>query len=254
MWLCYAMQHRYAMYGDGAIDEAACSTPLPVCAQPTTAIAAHCPPPLAGGVMQRRRGAPAWPALVLAAALLSAWQAAEARNIIEKRSAEGKRYIEDTDKFPGWRGELPQEEGATRGGAAAAVAAAATGDGAVGFGELGQVLPPLFASCRWVPGCAHLPGAPPPFLTPPPKRRAAPQEVWRGRVEQVSWRPRVFSYPGFLTDAECEHLKAVARGRLELFRTAWLTFLNPGEDAVVRAIEKRLELVTMLPAGVCARV
>ena len=92
-----------------------------------------------------------------------------------------------------------------------------------------------------------------PFLNPHAPS-AAPQEVWRGRVEQVSWRPRVFSLPAFLTDAECEHLKAMAHGRLELFRTAWLTFLNPGEDAVVRAIEKRLELVTMLPSGVCLRV
>ena len=54
---------------------------------------------------------------LLAVALVNAWVVAGL-----------DKYIEDTDRFPGWRGELPGGD------------AAADGPGdTVGFGELGQV-------------------------------------------------------------------------------------------------------------------
>lgn len=40
------------------------------------------------------------------------------------------------------------------------------------------------------------------------------QELWRGKVEQISWSPRAFVYHNFLSDEECEHLKALAKKRL----------------------------------------
>ncbi|KAL4452128.1 hypothetical protein ABPG75_007790 [Micractinium tetrahymenae] len=122
------------------------------------------------------------------------------------------KYIEDTDRFPGWRGELPEHVDVP------------TTD-TVGFGELGQ-------------------------------------ELWRGKVEQVSWSPRAFLYHNFLSDEECEHLKALAKKRLtkstvvdnktgksvdSTVRTSSGTFLTRGEDEVVRAIEKRISLITMIP-------
>jgi hypothetical protein len=81
-------------------------------------------------------------------------------------------------------------------------------------------------------------------------------------VEQVSWRPRAFVFHNFLSDEECEHLKALARKRLtkstvvdnktgksmdSTVRTSSGTFLARGEDEVVRAVEKRISLVTMIP-------
>lgn len=122
------------------------------------------------------------------------------------------KYIEDTDRFPGWRGELPEHVDVP------------TSD-TVGFGELGQ-------------------------------------ELWRGKVEQISWSPRAFVYHNFLSDEECEHLKALAKKRLtkstvvdnktgksvdSTVRTSSGTFLARGEDEVVKAIEKRISLVTMIP-------
>lgn len=33
------------------------------------------------------------------------------------------------------------------------------------------------------------------------------QEIWNGRIEQIALHPRIFRLHGFLTDAECEHIK-----------------------------------------------
>lgn len=33
-----------------------------------------------------------------------------------------------------------------------------------------------------------------------------PQVEWTGAVEQLSWKPRIFRYKGFLSDEECDHL------------------------------------------------
>ncbi|PWZ57850.1 hypothetical protein Zm00014a_044567 [Zea mays] len=35
------------------------------------------------------------------------------------------------------------------------------------------------------------------------------------RVVQLSWRPRAFLHKGFLSDAECDHLIALAKDKLE---------------------------------------
>ncbi|KIZ04608.1 prolyl 4-hydroxylase [Monoraphidium neglectum] len=41
------------------------------------------------------------------------------------------------------------------------------------------------------------------------------EEEWRGEVIQLSWRPRAFLLKKFLTDEECEHIKAKASDKLE---------------------------------------
>ena len=197
----------------------------------------------------------------------------------------GAAFIEDTDRFPGWRGELPSHLGQ-----------AGVGD-TVGFGELGKVRPrrgggnggggggggggaqalPACSGCgllavvcvrlQHAKGTARRPAqhpchehSTPACATPPPP----PQELWRGRVEQVSWRPRAFLFHNFLTDEECEHMKGLARANLvastvvdsktgkqlnSSVRTSSGTFLKRGEDEVVRRIEKRISLVTMIPEG-----
>ncbi len=80
--------------------------------------------------------------------------------------AAGNAYVEDTDRFPGWKGELPtpsktraQEHNATQ-----------------------------------RPGMAVRFGQP-------------DKELWNGHIEQIAWHPRIFRLHGFLTDAECEHIK-----------------------------------------------
>jgi hypothetical protein len=35
---------------------------------------------------------------------------------------------------------------------------------------------------------------------------------WRGRVVRLSWRPRVFLWKDFLTEAECDHLVTMVGG------------------------------------------
>ena len=89
-----------------------------------------------------------------------------------------------------------------------------------------------------------------------------PQEVWRGRVEQLSWKPRAFLFHNFLSDEECDHLINLAEGRLKKssvvdsntgasvdseVRTSSGTFLRSREDDIVTRIEKRLAHVTMIP-------
>ncbi len=34
----------------------------------------------------------------------------------------------------------------------------------------------------------------------------APQIEWTGEVVQLAWKPRIFLYKKFLSDAECDHL------------------------------------------------
>jgi prolyl 4-hydroxylase len=156
-------------------------------------------------------------------------------------------YIEDADRFPGWRGELP-------------VSVVEAHD-SVGFGELGKVRrrrrPRRAASCR-----RQAPPRPRRRLTRPPPRRALPQELWRGRVEQISWRPRAFLYHNFLSDEECDHLMALGEGHMRKstvvdsttggsvdsqVRTSSGTFLASHQDEVVERIEKRLAHVSMIP-------
>lgn len=88
------------------------------------------------------------------------------------------------------------------------------------------------------------------------------QEIWRGKVEQISWEPRAFLFHNFLSEEECDHLIHLAEGRLKKstvvdsttgssvdsdVRTSSGTFLNHHEDEVITRIEKRLGHVTMIP-------
>ena len=50
-------------------------------------------------------------------------------------AARAERYIENSDRFPGWKGELPAEPGIKPNQTQAQTAP----DNTVGFGELGQV-------------------------------------------------------------------------------------------------------------------
>uniref|UniRef100_A0A0E0GHA0 procollagen-proline 4-dioxygenase n=2 Tax=Oryza TaxID=4527 RepID=A0A0E0GHA0_ORYNI len=84
------------------------------------------------------------------------------------------------------------------------------------------------------------------------------------RAVDVSWSPRVFLYEGFLSDAECEHLIALAKqGRMERStvvngksgesvmsktRTSSGMFLIRKQDEVVARIEERIAAWTMFPA------
>lgn len=89
------------------------------------------------------------------------------------------------------------------------------------------------------------------------------QDVWRGELAHLSWKPRAFVYRNFLTDAECEHLKQKAAGQLRKssvvdnetgeerdsdVRTSSGTFFDKGADDVIARIERRVAAATMLPA------
>ncbi|KAJ3694196.1 hypothetical protein LUZ60_009676 [Juncus effusus] len=77
------------------------------------------------------------------------------------------------------------------------------------------------------------------------------------KSEQISSHPRVFSYEGFLSDDECEHLISLA-GRVKNNSTRTDTqnstatgttifLLNPGQDETISRIEERISLWTLLP-------
>ncbi|ONM06481.1 putative prolyl 4-hydroxylase 12 [Zea mays] len=82
------------------------------------------------------------------------------------------------------------------------------------------------------------------------------------RVVQLSWRPRAFLHKGFLSDAECDHLIALAKDKLEKsmvadnesgksvqseVRTSSGMFLERKQDEVVTRIEERISAWTFLP-------
>ncbi|GBF92736.1 prolyl 4-hydroxylase-like [Raphidocelis subcapitata] len=91
---------------------------------------------------------------------------------------------------------------------------------------------------------------------------AEKEEEWHGEVVHLSWKPRAFLYKNFLTDEECEHIKAKATGQLRKssvvdnetgeerdseVRTSSGTFFDKGADEVIARIERRVAQVTMLP-------
>ncbi|CAM0146695.1 unnamed protein product [Urochloa decumbens] len=83
------------------------------------------------------------------------------------------------------------------------------------------------------------------------------------RVAHVSWHPRAFLHEGFLSDADCDHLIALAKkGGLEKSmvverksgknveseaRTSSGVFLTKKQDEVVARIEERIAAWTFLP-------
>lgn len=88
------------------------------------------------------------------------------------------------------------------------------------------------------------------------------QEVWRGRIEQISWEPRAYLLHNFLSDEECDHLIGLGKPSLRKssvvdsktggsvdsdVRTSSGTFLMHHQDDIVTAIENRIATVTMIP-------
>jgi len=80
--------------------------------------------------------------------------------------------------------------------------------------------------------------------------------------QAVSWAPRVFKWPGFLSEEECEHIKNVSTPHLKRskvvdaqtggektdpIRTSKGTFLPRKKDPVLQRIEERVALFTGLP-------
>ncbi|BDA51130.1 probable prolyl 4-hydroxylase 7 [Coccomyxa sp. Obi] len=134
-----------------------------------------------------------------------------------------ERYIEDTDRFPGWKGELPVPlmdfQGANKSDASA---------------------PPMLTIGVGANG----------------------KEEWRGEVVEVSWSPRAFLLKRFLTDAECDHLINKAKPNMvkstvvdndtgksidSTVRTSTGTFFGREEDSIIQGIERRISMITHLP-------
>ncbi|WOK97140.1 putative prolyl 4-hydroxylase 6 [Canna indica] len=82
------------------------------------------------------------------------------------------------------------------------------------------------------------------------------------RVVQISWRPRIFLYKGFLSDEECDHIIKLARSKLKKsrvadnktgvskqssVRTSSGMFLRKHQDEVITRIERRIASWTFLP-------
>ncbi|KAH0978919.1 hypothetical protein GBA52_006096 [Prunus armeniaca] len=81
------------------------------------------------------------------------------------------------------------------------------------------------------------------------------------RAVQLSWRPRVFLYQGFLSDEECDHLVSLAHGGEENSLTEYDDLGNTNtirlrkslqiplnmEDEIVSRIEERISAWTFLP-------
>ncbi|KAH7295498.1 hypothetical protein KP509_27G052100 [Ceratopteris richardii] len=82
------------------------------------------------------------------------------------------------------------------------------------------------------------------------------------RIIQLSWKPRAFLYKGFLSDEECEHLKNLARDKLEKsmvadnesgkgvlsnIRTSSGMFIEKHHDETVKRIEERIATLTFIP-------
>ncbi|CAL2243728.1 unnamed protein product [Prunus armeniaca] len=84
------------------------------------------------------------------------------------------------------------------------------------------------------------------------------------RAVQLSWRPRVFLYQGFLSDEECDHLVSLAHGGEENSLTEYDDLGNTNtirlrkslqiplnmEDEIVSRIEERISAWTFLPKGI----
>ncbi|KAK9914273.1 hypothetical protein M0R45_038062 [Rubus argutus] len=89
----------------------------------------------------------------------------------------------------------------------------------------------------------------------------ASNRVDPSRVVQLSWRPRVFLYEGFLSDEECDHLISLANGGEEKSSTEYDESGNSNtnrmvkslevplnmEDGIVSTIEEKISAWTFLP-------
>ncbi|KAF3786245.1 putative prolyl 4-hydroxylase 3 [Nymphaea thermarum] len=83
-------------------------------------------------------------------------------------------------------------------------------------------------------------------------------------TEVLSWEPRAFVYHNFLTDDECDYLvnlakphmrkstvvdSATGKSKDSRVRTSSGTFLQRGQDKVIRNVEKRIADFTFIPVG-----
>ena len=142
---------------------------------------------------------------------------------------DSREFIEDSKRFPGWRGTLPVSTNPT-------------------FTVSTPLQPRKPKS--------------PPGLNAGFNSADDDTVVWSGRIEQISWEPRAFVLHGFLTDEECDHLIKLGTPTLVKssvvdsktgesvdsdVRTSSGTFLQHGQDEVVARIEDRISHVTMLP-------
>ena len=88
------------------------------------------------------------------------------------------------------------------------------------------------------------------------------QDVWNGRIEQVSWKPRAYILHNFLSDEECDYIISLASSQLTKsavvdsdtgnsfdseVRTSKGTFLQRDRDEIVSRIERRIAAVTGIP-------
>ncbi|KAM0023830.1 putative procollagen-proline 4-dioxygenase [Helianthus debilis subsp. tardiflorus] len=72
------------------------------------------------------------------------------------------------------------------------------------------------------------------------------------RVTELSWRPRVFLYKGFLSDEECKHLISLGNDMDKSSSNDSAKFVDLSlktEDEVVARIEERISAWTFLPKG-----
>lgn len=82
------------------------------------------------------------------------------------------------------------------------------------------------------------------------------------RVEQLSWKPRLYHYRNFMTAEECDHFIKLALPTMQKstvvdtatgksvdsqIRTSFGTFLRRGQDDVVSDVERRIAEFSMVP-------
>ncbi|CAI5467750.1 unnamed protein product [Closterium sp. Yama58-4] len=81
------------------------------------------------------------------------------------------------------------------------------------------------------------------------------------KVQRLSWKPRAFLFPQFLSEAECDYIVNYSRPRMERstvlsesgksvrdsIRTSDGSFIVKYENAVIRRIEERVAAWTFLP-------
>ena len=141
-------------------------------------------------------------------------------------STQAVRFVADTDRFPGWHGELPSASLGTRnssgaeqlavdvarqpGGSQAPLLSAHAAGAQVMARSLQAALFP--ADSPWLVLCRQ----PCQMRKPVRLTRLSHTQVhkWDGRVEEIAWTPRAFRLTGFLGEHEVTHLIQKASGPL----------------------------------------
>ncbi|CAM6088402.1 unnamed protein product [Calypogeia fissa] len=87
-------------------------------------------------------------------------------------------------------------------------------------------------------------------------------QVTPPKVQVLSWEPRAFVYYNMLSDEECDHLITLARPNMvkstvvdsatgrskdSRVRTSSGTFLNRGQDAIIKGVEEKIAQFTLIP-------